>query len=122
MLPRSPLVIPLWCCNLRKAKTISFLLLLPSLLLQLQSLDNPTDTLLPTQRLRADRKLHSSVSATDHSTGIFRLKMQNDGNLVQYPVRTSDIAAFAYWTSGTVGEEDNVTLNLDRDDSSLSAQ
>ncbi|XP_015582465.1 G-type lectin S-receptor-like serine/threonine-protein kinase LECRK3 [Ricinus communis] len=80
-----------------------------------QSFDNPIDTLLPTQRLEAGNELISSVSATDHSTGIFRLKMQDDGNLVQYPVRTLDTAAFAYWASGTNGAGDNVTLNLDHD-------
>ncbi|EEF30589.1 G-type lectin S-receptor-like serine/threonine-protein kinase LECRK3 [Ricinus communis] len=80
-----------------------------------QSFDSPTDTLLPTQRLQAGDELISSVSATDHSTGIFRLKMQDDGNLVQYPVRTMDTAAFAYWASGTNGAGNNVTLNLDHD-------
>ncbi|KAF2284394.1 hypothetical protein GH714_021456 [Hevea brasiliensis] len=50
-----------------------------------QSSDHPTDTLLPTQRLEAGSELVSAVSETNHSTGIFRLRMQTDGNLVQYP-------------------------------------
>ncbi|XP_043698453.1 G-type lectin S-receptor-like serine/threonine-protein kinase LECRK3 [Telopea speciosissima] len=72
-----------------------------------------TDTLLPGQRLLAGQELVSSLSETDHSTGRFRLKMQNDGNLVQYPIKTPDTAPNAYWTSWTDGQGDNVTLNFD---------
>ncbi|KAF9681738.1 hypothetical protein SADUNF_Sadunf05G0034000 [Salix dunnii] len=80
-----------------------------------QSFDSPTDTLLPTQQLKAGVELFSPVSETDLSTGIFRLKMQNDGNLVQYPVNTPDTAPYSYYSSGTFGAGDNVTLNLDPD-------
>ncbi|KAB5556380.1 hypothetical protein DKX38_007289 [Salix brachista] len=80
-----------------------------------QSFDSPTDTLLPTQQLKAGVELFSPVSDTDLSTGIFRLKMQNDGNLVQYPVNTPDTAPYAYFASGTSWAGDNVTLNLDPD-------
>ncbi|KAJ6737371.1 RUST RESISTANCE KINASE LR10-RELATED [Salix viminalis] len=66
-----------------------------------QSFDSPTDTLLPTQQLKAGVELFSPVSETDLSTGIFRLKMQNDGNLVQYPVNTPDTAPYSYYSSGT---------------------
>ncbi|PQQ13369.1 G-type lectin S-receptor-like serine/threonine-protein kinase LECRK3 [Prunus yedoensis var. nudiflora] len=55
-----------------------------------QSFDHPTDTLLPGQRLLSGDELLSAKSEADHSTGIFRLKMQNDGNLVQYPVDSLD--------------------------------
>ncbi|KAF8411656.1 hypothetical protein HHK36_004214 [Tetracentron sinense] len=79
------------------------------------SFDSPTNTLLPGQRLLAGKELFSSVSETDHSTGKFRLKMQHDGHLVQYPVNTPDTAQYAYWASGTNGRGDNVTLNLDDD-------
>ncbi|KAJ6305665.1 hypothetical protein OIU78_021078 [Salix suchowensis] len=41
--------------------------------------------------------------------------MQNDGNLVQYPVNTPDTAPYSYYSSGTFGAGDNVTLNLDPD-------
>ncbi|KAL6346138.1 hypothetical protein AAG906_025418 [Vitis piasezkii] len=78
-----------------------------------QSFDLPTDTLLPGQRLLAGKELFSSVSETNPSTGLFRLKMQNDGNLVQYPVETPDTSTYAYYASGTDGKGDNVTLNLD---------
>ncbi|GMN46961.1 hypothetical protein TIFTF001_016145 [Ficus carica] len=77
-----------------------------------ESFSNPTETLLPTQRLRAGNQLVSSASESDHSSGRFRLKMQNDGNLVQYPVRTP---SYAYYESGTVGGGDNMSLVFDAD-------
>ncbi|KAJ4715260.1 Receptor-like protein kinase 1 [Melia azedarach] len=80
-----------------------------------ESFRNPTDTILPTQRLSAGIELFPGVSETDHSTGRFRLKMQRDGNLVQYPTNTPDTAPYAYWASGTYGKGDNVSLNLDVD-------
>ncbi|KAF5480654.1 hypothetical protein F2P56_001388 [Juglans regia] len=83
--------------------------------IQWQSFEHPTDSLLPGQRLLAGTELFSSVSATDHSTGIFRLKMQHDGHLVQYPVGTPDTFEYSYWASGTSGRGDNVTLNFSPD-------
>ncbi|KAG6660756.1 G-type lectin S-receptor-like serine/threonine-protein kinase LECRK3 [Carya illinoinensis] len=77
-----------------------------------QSFEHPTDSLLPGQPLLAGTELFASISETDHSTGIFRLKMQHDGNLVQYPVDTPDTAPYSYFTSWTDGRGDNVTLNL----------
>ncbi|KAE7998294.1 hypothetical protein FH972_002852 [Carpinus fangiana] len=64
-----------------------------------QSFDYPTDTLLPSQRLFAGHEIVSSISETQHSTGIFRLKMQTNGNLVQYPVDTPDTAPYSFYTS-----------------------
>ncbi|XP_059640245.1 G-type lectin S-receptor-like serine/threonine-protein kinase LECRK3 [Cornus florida] len=80
-----------------------------------QSFEHPTDTLLPGQRLSSGEELFSSASNTDHSKGLFRLKMQSDGNLVQYPVDTPDTAPYSYWTSWSDGVGNNVTLNLDDD-------
>ncbi|KAL3721511.1 hypothetical protein ACJRO7_033931 [Eucalyptus globulus] len=80
-----------------------------------ESFDYPTDTLLPTQRLLGGQQIISSISATNHSTGLFRLKMQHDGNLVQYPVNTPDTAPYSYFTSWTDKTGDNVSLNLDVD-------
>ncbi|KAB1203111.1 G-type lectin S-receptor-like serine/threonine-protein kinase RLK1 [Morella rubra] len=80
-----------------------------------QSFDYPTNTLLSSHHLLAGQQLLSSISESDHSTGIFRLKMQSDGNLVQYPVDTSDITPYAYYASGIDGWGDNRTLNLDAD-------
>ncbi|KAJ0017950.1 hypothetical protein Pint_12070 [Pistacia integerrima] len=78
-----------------------------------QSFRNPTNIVLPGQGLLAGEELYSSVSETDQSTGIFRLKMQHDGNLVQYPKDTPDSSAYAYYSSSTYGRGDNVSLNLD---------
>ncbi|GJX34286.1 G-type lectin S-receptor-like serine/threonine-protein kinase LECRK3 [Tanacetum coccineum] len=77
---------------------------------------NPTDTLLAGQRLVAGQMLLSSVSEIDQSIGVFKLSMQSDGNLVQYPyVGTHDAASYtsSYWAYGTNGTGPNVTLNLD---------
>ncbi|KAH0775957.1 hypothetical protein KY290_007368 [Solanum tuberosum] len=80
-----------------------------------QSFDNPTNTLLPGQHISARQELFSSASEADDSLGIFRLKMQDDGNLVQYPVNTPDSSPHAYYSTGTDRTGNNVTLNLDDD-------
>ncbi|KAL3510898.1 hypothetical protein ACH5RR_030299 [Cinchona calisaya] len=80
-----------------------------------QSFDYPTNTLLPSQRLGTGKELISSASETDDSTGIFRLSMQTDGNLVQYPIGTAPVASYSYWSSGTYGSGSNMTLNLEDD-------
>ncbi|KAM5577605.1 G-type lectin S-receptor-like serine/threonine-protein kinase LECRK3 [Rosa sericea] len=77
-----------------------------------QSFLYPTDTLLPTQPLLAGKELLSAKSETNHSSGIFRLAMQVDGNLVQYPVDTPPEAQYSYYSSGTDGAGSNVSLNL----------
>ncbi|CAL9000960.1 unnamed protein product, partial [Prunus brigantina] len=46
-----------------------------------QSFRHTTDTLLPGQYKFVEEELFSPKSETDHSTGIFCLKMQDDGNL-----------------------------------------
>ncbi|KAF7129009.1 hypothetical protein RHSIM_Rhsim10G0140300 [Rhododendron simsii] len=78
-----------------------------------QSFDYPTDTILPGQRLLNGKQLISSVLEGDHSTGLFRLKMQEDGHLVSYPLLSPDTAPYSYWASGTNGAGNNITLNLD---------
>ncbi|KAL5555696.1 hypothetical protein UlMin_037932 [Ulmus minor] len=78
-----------------------------------QSFDNPTDTLLPTQSLLTGKELISSRSESDHSAGIFRLKMQQDGNLVQYPVNTPDTSAYAYWASSNLPDAGGYTIRAD---------
>ncbi|KAG2716331.1 hypothetical protein I3760_03G120900 [Carya illinoinensis] len=80
-----------------------------------QSFEHPTDSLLPRQRLLAGKELFSSISETVHSTGIFRLKMQRDGNLLQFPVGSPDMTPYVYYGSGTNGTGDNVTLNFSPD-------
>ncbi|XP_042011534.1 G-type lectin S-receptor-like serine/threonine-protein kinase LECRK3 [Salvia splendens] len=80
-----------------------------------QSFDHPTNTLLPGQRLQPGKELFSSASETDYGRGIFRLKMQTDGNLVQYPINTPDTAPNPYYATATNGAGSNVSLNLDND-------
>ncbi|PKA59776.1 G-type lectin S-receptor-like serine/threonine-protein kinase [Apostasia shenzhenica] len=75
-----------------------------------QTFDYPTDTLLSGQLLPAGQMLVSSVSATDHSSGRFCLSMQNDSNLVLYPMNTPDTGTHAYWASGTNGDGYTATM------------
>ncbi|KAG6673955.1 hypothetical protein I3842_15G017400 [Carya illinoinensis] len=58
-------------------------------------------------------ELASSISETNHATGNFRLTMQRDGNLVQYPSYIPRKSQYAYWSTGTFTVGDNVSLNLD---------
>ncbi|KAH7861879.1 hypothetical protein Vadar_032102 [Vaccinium darrowii] len=76
-----------------------------------QSFDNPTDTILPGQPLVAGKRLVSSFSEADSSSGLFRLEMQKDGNLVSYPLPFAD--PYAYYATGTYMAGENITLNLD---------
>ncbi|XP_019051762.1 PREDICTED: G-type lectin S-receptor-like serine/threonine-protein kinase LECRK1 [Nelumbo nucifera] len=80
-----------------------------------QSFNYPTDTLLPGQRLPAGADIISSVSQTDHSNGSFRLLMQLDGYLVQYPVDAPFTEPYAYWASGPESAQQHVSLNFDSD-------
>ncbi|XAR73211.1 Non-specific serine/threonine protein kinase [Bertholletia excelsa] len=80
-----------------------------------QSFHNPTHTILPGQSLLPGEELVSRASETDNSDGIFRLKMQTDGNLVQYPLNVPDTAEYAYYASDTNGDNRYVTLKLDND-------
>ncbi|XP_050380836.1 G-type lectin S-receptor-like serine/threonine-protein kinase LECRK3 isoform X2 [Argentina anserina] len=70
-----------------------------------------TQAVFSASMLDSGSQLYSAKSETNSSTGIFRLIMQKDGNLVQYPVATSD----PYYATGTDGSGNNVTLNLDAD-------
>ncbi|PON43479.1 S-receptor-like serine/threonine-protein kinase [Trema orientale] len=79
-----------------------------------QSFDFPTDTILVGQNLSAGDELVSSVSKTDHSSGIFFLSMQGGGigNLVLYPVNSSNTSEDAYWVPDTASHfYDNLSLN-----------
>lgn len=78
-----------------------------------RSFDFPTHTLLPGQLMVADYQLVSGVSAADHSSGRFRLVLQMDGNLVQYPVRGPISSYYSYRSTSTENKGENVSLNLD---------
>ncbi|KAF5480642.1 hypothetical protein F2P56_001378 [Juglans regia] len=80
-----------------------------------QSFDKPTDTFLPGQKLTTDEDMFSSYSATNQSTGIFRLIMQQDGYLAMYPVGTPPRLEYGYGGVGVSGEGPNVSLNFDAD-------
>ncbi|KAG5241975.1 G-type lectin S-receptor serine/threonine-protein kinase [Salix suchowensis] len=68
-----------------------------------ESFNFPTDTILGGQNLNAGSELLSSASAIDLTTRRFRLRMQDDGNLVLYPVDSLDLPLYAYWNSATYG-------------------
>ncbi|KAL5560347.1 hypothetical protein UlMin_036562 [Ulmus minor] len=78
-----------------------------------QSFDFPTDTLLSGQRLATEKVLVSGTSETNHSSGRFLLRMQGDGNLVQYPTNVALTVYLASWASGTNNIGDNASLILD---------
>lgn len=83
-----------------------------------QSFENPNIALLPGQHLLAEKQqeLISSAAETDHSKGSFRLVMQLDGYLVQYPTNTPFSAEYAYWQPpNTPGLGSNASLNLEND-------
>ncbi|GMN47019.1 hypothetical protein TIFTF001_016199 [Ficus carica] len=77
-----------------------------------QSFEHPTDSMLGGQILPVRGQLFSSLSETDHSTGRFHLKMQDDGNLVLYPVNTIDSSSDAHWSTTTFGAGYNFHLFL----------
>ncbi|XP_022750968.1 G-type lectin S-receptor-like serine/threonine-protein kinase LECRK1 [Durio zibethinus] len=81
-----------------------------------ESFDHPTNTLLGGQNLTQRDSLISAVSSSNHSSGIFLLRMQSDGNLVAY-VNNSGLpetdAESAYWASGTSGSDFSL-LNLNK--------
>ncbi|GLJ11994.1 hypothetical protein SUGI_0181610 [Cryptomeria japonica] len=62
-----------------------------------QSFDYPTDTLLPGQELKWKSTIYSKASNTNLSSGRFELALQEDGNLVLYPVER--VYQGAYWSS-----------------------
>ncbi|XP_027333398.1 G-type lectin S-receptor-like serine/threonine-protein kinase LECRK1 [Abrus precatorius] len=78
-----------------------------------QSFDYPTDTLLGGQSLSNGHELVSSSSHDSYSFGRFRLKMQDDGNLVLYPVNSTDTGVDAYWASNVfnIGFKSHLYLN-----------
>ncbi|KAF4384162.1 hypothetical protein F8388_001400 [Cannabis sativa] len=78
-----------------------------------QSFENPTDTLLPGQILETGKELVSAVSESNHSSGGFILRMQDDGNLVQYPVNKHTSEYYSYWDTKTYWKgSPKITLSL----------
>ncbi|GLJ47663.1 hypothetical protein SUGI_1006720 [Cryptomeria japonica] len=81
-----------------------------------QSFDFPTDTLLPGQVFKWKSTMYSKASATNYSSGRFELVLQEDGNLVLYPVERVGEQQGAYWSSNTYHYSDN-PINLFFDES-----
>ncbi|KAL2338365.1 hypothetical protein Fmac_012811 [Flemingia macrophylla] len=77
-----------------------------------QSFDYPPDTILGGHNFTKGVKLVSSLSQSDHSTGLFYLVMQRDGNLVAYPVNSPASIADAYWSSKTLSRFGMLSLNV----------
>ncbi|KAJ8645232.1 hypothetical protein MRB53_006980 [Persea americana] len=78
-----------------------------------ESFTDPTDTILPSQRLGLSGMLSSCESETNYSSGKFRLNLQSDGNLVLEEVALPSKNPYgAYWKSGTAGDGTQVVFNL----------
>ncbi|XXG48669.1 hypothetical protein AAC387_Pa02g3052 [Persea americana] len=78
-----------------------------------ESFTDPTDTILPSQRLGLSGMLSSRESETNYSSGKFRLNLQSDGNLVLEEVALPSKNPYgAYWKSGTAGDGTQVVFNL----------
>ncbi|GKD13559.1 G-type lectin S-receptor-like serine/threonine-protein kinase LECRK3, partial [Tanacetum coccineum] len=79
-----------------------------------ESFTHPTETLLAGQSLVPEQALFSSVTEKDQSKGIFKLRMQFDGNPVLYPnQRLPDSMITNYWSTATFRFGSNIKLNLD---------
>lgn len=80
-----------------------------------QSFDHPTDSFLPGQPLLSGEMLLSRASETHLKTGIFRLWMQIDANLVMYYIYGLDGPVDSYYSFSTWNIGKNVSLNLEKD-------
>ncbi|KAK6925589.1 Bulb-type lectin domain [Dillenia turbinata] len=80
-----------------------------------QSLDQPTDTFLPTQQFIKDSRLLARFSADNYTNGRFKIILQQDGNLViyttEYPLDSVSSSKNAYWASNTVGSGYQLMFN-----------
>ncbi|XP_059669623.1 G-type lectin S-receptor-like serine/threonine-protein kinase LECRK3 [Cornus florida] len=77
-----------------------------------QSFDEPTDTILPTQRLNLGSRLIASFSKTDYSNGRFGFMLQTDGDLMLYTTNFPlDSNNSAYWSTRTRGSGFQVVFN-----------
>ncbi|KAJ0976535.1 hypothetical protein J5N97_012009 [Dioscorea zingiberensis] len=79
-----------------------------------QTFDHPTDTIMVGQTLQTEKKIISSVSETNHSSGKYHLRMQSDNNLVMYLRGYVDGPENAYWSSNTYSKQ-VTSMSLDKD-------
>jgi len=90
----------------------NFVLSTPQSALIWQSFDDPTDTILPRQVLREGSQLYARLMPTDYSRGRFELALQNDGNLVLYPIGFPTATRYdKYWWTGTSGSGVRLVYN-----------
>lgn len=75
----------------------------------------PANTILPTQVLsvgQEDKVLRSRLIATDYSDGRFLLAVQQNGNLVMYPIAEDSTFRYtSYWATNTVGNGSQLVFN-----------
>ncbi|XP_020110325.1 G-type lectin S-receptor-like serine/threonine-protein kinase LECRK3 [Ananas comosus] len=77
-----------------------------------RSFDHPSDTVLPSQVLGLGSVLQARLMDTNYSAGRFILNVQQDGNLVFYPVvQPSGYSYDPYWASSTVGNGTQLVYN-----------
>ncbi|GAU50233.1 hypothetical protein TSUD_194680 [Trifolium subterraneum] len=78
-----------------------------------QSFDDPTDTILGGQNFTEGDHLHSSISKSDHSSGLFYLEVTSDGNVVAYPYYSLKSVEDAYWDSNTSSDyQQHLSLSI----------
>ncbi|KAL3747773.1 hypothetical protein ACJRO7_016563 [Eucalyptus globulus] len=71
----------------------------------------PTDTILPTQRLVNGTKVNARYSEMNYSTGRFHFMLGVDGNLAFYASPNPWDASDIYWVSNTVGSDFGLIFN-----------
>ena len=77
-----------------------------------ESFGNPTDTILPGQVLSQPSTLYAKLMDDDYSTGRFEFTLQEDGNLVMYPVAYPTKNWYvAYWALMSTGSGIHLVFN-----------
>ncbi|KAH7663269.1 S-receptor-like serine/threonine-protein kinase protein [Dioscorea alata] len=80
-----------------------------------QSFDDHTDTILPNQLLQKNKILRSHLYDDNYTNGRFALSMQDDGNLVLYPLALltdSTNSYSSYWATNTVGSGNQLVFDF----------
>ncbi|KAK3439485.1 hypothetical protein EUGRSUZ_C04360 [Eucalyptus grandis] len=75
------------------------------------SFSQPTDTILPTQRLDLGTKVNARYSKMNCSAGRFHFMLGDDGNLAFYATSNPYDASDTYWRSNTVGSGFQLIFN-----------
>lgn len=92
--------------------TGNFVLVGPDTSVLWQSFDAPADTILPSQVLGLNTTLQARLMDTDYSRGRFKLRLQEDGNLVLYTLAVPSGNQYdTYWASDTVRNGSKLVFN-----------